>query len=128
MVRTSQFIHPQREPAPLLKAATVLLLRDGPTGLEVLMTRRSTTASFAPGAYVFPGGGIDETDAQSHALAKRRSTQTDTALSPKPLRRYVKVLKKWVFCWPRTQMVDPQTPTTYRKWIVTRHCLINASQ
>ena len=81
MARTSQFIHPQREPAPLLKAATVLLLRDGPTGLEVLMTRRSTTASFAPGAYVFPGGGIDETDAQSHALAKRRSTQTDTALA-----------------------------------------------
>ena len=23
------------------------------------MTRRSMTASFAPGAYVFPGGGID---------------------------------------------------------------------
>ena len=31
------------------------------------MTRRSPTASFAPGAYVFPGGGIDAADAQAHA-------------------------------------------------------------
>jgi hypothetical protein len=28
----------------------VLLLRDTPDGLEVLMTRRSSTASFVPGA------------------------------------------------------------------------------
>jgi recombination protein RecT len=55
----------------------VLLLRDTPTGIEVLMTRRSTTASFAPGAYVFPGGGIDAADAQCHALATRRASQSD---------------------------------------------------
>jgi hypothetical protein len=29
----------------------VLLLRDTPDGLEVLMTRRSSKASFVPGAY-----------------------------------------------------------------------------
>ena len=57
-------------------AATVLLLRDGALGLEVLMTRRSSSASFAPGAYVFPGGGIDAADAQAHGLATRRPTQT----------------------------------------------------
>ena len=59
MVRPSQLLYPQREPAVLRNAATVLLLRDTATGMEVLMTRRSLTASFAPGAYVFPGGGID---------------------------------------------------------------------
>src|SRR6185369_5836966 len=59
MVRATQLLHPQREPAVPRPAATVLLLRDTPSGLEVLMTRRSATASFAPGAYVFPGGGID---------------------------------------------------------------------
>ena len=37
------------------------------------MTRRSTTASFAPGAYVFPGGGIDAPDAAAHAQAARRA-------------------------------------------------------
>ena len=55
----------------------MLLLRDGPAGLEVLMTRRSITASFAPGAYVFPGGGVDPLDAASHALATRRPGQSD---------------------------------------------------
>lgn len=58
-------------------AATVLLLRDGHNGLEVLMTRRSMTASFAPGAYVFPGGGIDELDAQCADIAPRRATQNE---------------------------------------------------
>jgi recombination protein RecT len=63
MPRSSQLLYPPREPAPVRLAATVLLLRDTPQGVEVLMTRRSTTASFAPGAYVFPGGGIDAADA-----------------------------------------------------------------
>jgi glyoxylase-like metal-dependent hydrolase (beta-lactamase superfamily II)/8-oxo-dGTP pyrophosphatase MutT (NUDIX family) len=59
----------------------VLLLRDGPQGIEVLMTRRSMTASFAPGAYVFPGGGIDAADAQAHPLARRRAQQSDLHLT-----------------------------------------------
>ncbi len=81
MPRPSQLLHPQREPAPALPAATVLLLRDSEHGLEVLMTRRSRTASFAPGAYVFPGGGIEATDAAAHALATRRPTQDDMHLT-----------------------------------------------
>jgi glyoxylase-like metal-dependent hydrolase (beta-lactamase superfamily II)/8-oxo-dGTP pyrophosphatase MutT (NUDIX family) len=83
MVRPHLLLYPQREPAPLRPAATVLLLRDGPTGLEVLMTRRSLSASFAPGAFVFPGGGIDTHDAsaQAHALALRREGQSDVALT-----------------------------------------------
>jgi glyoxylase-like metal-dependent hydrolase (beta-lactamase superfamily II)/8-oxo-dGTP pyrophosphatase MutT (NUDIX family) len=59
----------------------VLLLRDSPNGIEVLMTRRSMTASFAPGAYVFPGGGIDPADSAAHALAHRRPTQSDLHLT-----------------------------------------------
>jgi glyoxylase-like metal-dependent hydrolase (beta-lactamase superfamily II)/8-oxo-dGTP pyrophosphatase MutT (NUDIX family) len=79
--RPSQLLHPQREPARILPAATVLLLRDTPQGIEVLMTRRSLTASFAPGAYVFPGGGIDPADAAAHAQATRRPTQGDLHLT-----------------------------------------------
>ena len=81
MVRSTQLIHPQREPARVLPAATVLLLRDGAQGPEVLMTRRAMTASFAPGAYVCPGGGIDAADALAHPHAKRRSTQSDLHLT-----------------------------------------------
>ena len=81
MPRLSQLLHPQRDPAPLRPAATVLLLRDSPQGIEVLMTRRSMTASFAPGAYVFPGGGIDAADGEAHAHATRRPTQSDEHLT-----------------------------------------------
>lgn len=81
MPRPSQQLHPHREPAPLRPAATVLLLRDTEQGMEVLMTRRSMTASFAPGAYVFPGGGIDAADAQAHAQSTRRATQSDLHLT-----------------------------------------------
>jgi recombination protein RecT len=81
MVRSTQLLHPQRPPAALRPAATVLLLRDSPQGLEVLMTRRAMTASFAPGAYVFPGGGIDPADALAHGQSSRRTTQSDLHLT-----------------------------------------------
>ena len=83
MPRSSQILYPQREPAPLRKAATVLLLRDDAQGLQVLMTRRSERASFAPGAFVFPGGGIDENDASvtAHAQCLSRPDQDALALT-----------------------------------------------
>jgi recombination protein RecT len=81
MVRPSQLLHAQREPAVARPAATVVLLRDSDHGVEVLMTRRSPTASFAPGAYVFPGGAIDAADADAHAIAARRPAQDDVRLT-----------------------------------------------
>lgn len=81
MVRPTQQLHPHREPVPVRAAATVLLLRDSEAGIEVLMTRRSATASFAPGAYVFPGGQIDAADEAAARLATRRPTQTGLQLT-----------------------------------------------
>ena len=83
MVRAAQLLHTQREPVALRPAATVLLMRDSPRGPEVLMTRRSPTASFAPGAYVFPGGAVDAADAdpQVHALAAHRPAQDAARLT-----------------------------------------------
>ncbi len=43
-------------------AATLALLRDGERGIEVLMMRRTHLAQFASGAYVFPGGALDDAD------------------------------------------------------------------
>jgi len=81
MVRPAQLLHTQREPVLPRPAATVLLLRDAQDGIEVLMTRRSPTASFAPGAYVFPGGTIDAADAQVHDIAAHRPGQEGQRLT-----------------------------------------------
>lgn len=49
--------------APARPAATVMVLRDGDDGVELLMLRRSRKASFFPHAWVFPGGRVDAADA-----------------------------------------------------------------
>lgn len=57
--------------APALPAATLVLIRDGKQGLEVLMLRRHEATVFA-GALVFPGGRVDAAD-RSAARAMRRA-------------------------------------------------------
>jgi 8-oxo-dGTP pyrophosphatase MutT (NUDIX family) len=49
-------------PTPAVPAATVVLVRDAPAGLEVLLARRSSKLAFHGGAWVFPGGRIDPDD------------------------------------------------------------------
>ncbi|MEV7517413.1 NUDIX hydrolase [Streptomyces diastaticus] len=51
-------------PAAPRRAATVMLLRDGPggTGPRVHMVRRRASMAFAGGAYAYPGGGVDPRD------------------------------------------------------------------
>ncbi|MCU1456165.1 MAG: ADP-ribose pyrophosphatase [Actinomycetia bacterium] len=43
-------------------AATVILLRDSPAGIETLMLHRNTKLAFAGGAWVFPGGKVEPED------------------------------------------------------------------
>lgn len=50
------------EPKP---ASSILLVRDGMGGLEVLMIERAKTMKFAPGAFVFPGGKVDPSDTRN---------------------------------------------------------------
>jgi 8-oxo-dGTP pyrophosphatase MutT (NUDIX family) len=52
----------QKTPVTPVPAASLLLLRDGPEGLEVLLTTRHDDAGFAGGATVFPGGKVDTGD------------------------------------------------------------------
>jgi len=44
-------------------ASTVVLLRDGPAGLQVHLLRRVASMAFAAGMHVFPGGRVDPADA-----------------------------------------------------------------
>lgn len=59
--RLEQWAVDGKEGAPPVLAATVILLRDGPSGLETLMLRRNSKIVFG-GMWVFPGGRLDEED------------------------------------------------------------------
>ena len=54
--------HPTSTAAPVRDAASVVLLRDGRDGLEVLLMQRPTNAKVLGGWFVFPGGKLDEAD------------------------------------------------------------------
>ncbi|OBI83978.1 NUDIX hydrolase [Mycobacterium asiaticum] len=43
-------------------AATVMLVRDTPSGIALFLMRRHSRMEFAPGVIVFPGGGVDDRD------------------------------------------------------------------
>ena len=55
---------------PPLDSATVVMLRDGPTGLEVLLLKRHAASSVLGGAFVFPGGKLDAADAHPDLLQR----------------------------------------------------------
>ncbi len=48
------------EAVPIKPAATVIPLRDGGAGLEVLVLRRDAGLAFHGGSWVFPGGRVDD--------------------------------------------------------------------
>jgi len=82
----------KRSPAstPAIPAATVVLLRDGENGVEVLMLRKNPKIRFG-GMWVFPGGRIEEADypadkdftaAARTAAARETKEETDIDTDP----------------------------------------------
>lgn len=74
---------------PPRDAASVVMIRDGAEGLEVLLVRRHTDSSVLGGACVFPGGKVDTDDSNPSLLARldRSSTElharlNETSLTP----------------------------------------------
>jgi 8-oxo-dGTP pyrophosphatase MutT (NUDIX family) len=53
------------------QAASVIVLRDGADGLEVMLVQRNPEARFMPGAWVFPGGAVHDDDAGHEGTALR---------------------------------------------------------
>jgi 8-oxo-dGTP pyrophosphatase MutT (NUDIX family) len=69
-------------------SASVILVRDGPDGLECFMVRRHARSPFMPNAYVFPGGTVRADDLSvaadsgvplANALSARSDTPVDAA-------------------------------------------------
>jgi 8-oxo-dGTP pyrophosphatase MutT (NUDIX family) len=63
---------------PALPAATVMMLRDTPAGMEVFLVKRHSASDVLGGAYVFPGGKVDVGDTAPDMA--RRLDQSPTAL------------------------------------------------
>ncbi len=66
------------ETRPLRTAATVVVMRDSPSGIEVLLLRRAERGDHSSGAWVFPGGVLDAQDRDCAAFC---GTLDDAAAS-----------------------------------------------
>ncbi|MCW5649552.1 MAG: NUDIX hydrolase [Ramlibacter sp.] len=62
-------LNSQSVSGPPRASASIVLLRDGPTGLEVFLMKRHGLSDVLGGAFVFPGGKVDAADATLDAAA-----------------------------------------------------------
>ena len=65
-----------RETVAARLAATLMLGRDGPDGIEVFMVVRHHRIDFATGALVFPGGKVEDADRDPRLRARCRGGET----------------------------------------------------
>jgi 8-oxo-dGTP pyrophosphatase MutT (NUDIX family) len=129
-----------------LPAATVVLLRDGEAGLEVLLARRSSKLAFHGGAWVFPGGKIDPEDydgdhddtfaAAARAAVREAAEEAGMEVDPRELvylshwttpEMAPKRFATWFFVAPATpgaEVVADGSETTALRWIRPRDALV----
>jgi 8-oxo-dGTP pyrophosphatase MutT (NUDIX family) len=96
-------------------AASVIVLRGGGEGLEVLLVQRNPASRFMGGAWVFPGGAVDAADGEGQAalraagvreVAEEAGIAIDDPASLVPYSRWItpKVVKirfdTWFFLSP----------------------------
>lgn len=60
---------------PARPAASLIVLRDAPDGPEVLLVQRNPAARFMGGAWVFPGGAVDDGDGGPEGTALREAQE-----------------------------------------------------
>jgi 8-oxo-dGTP pyrophosphatase MutT (NUDIX family) len=65
VVPESMIVHGEPPQVVPKLAATVVLARDGADGIELFLLRRVAGMAFAGGMTVFPGGGVDQRDADT---------------------------------------------------------------
>jgi 8-oxo-dGTP pyrophosphatase MutT (NUDIX family) len=62
------------------QAASLILLRDGADGAEVLLVERNPAQRFMGGAWVFPGGAVHPGQDADHAAAAVRELQEEAGI------------------------------------------------
>lgn len=65
--------------AEVRPASTVVLLRDGPSGIETLLLKRNKALVFAGGFWVFPGGSLDPEDLEAAGGDEERASRIAAA-------------------------------------------------
>jgi 8-oxo-dGTP pyrophosphatase MutT (NUDIX family) len=94
--------------APIIDAATVVLVRDGEPGLECLMLRKNRGQAFG-GAWVFPGGRVEDGDGSGPdgaraAAVREAEEETGLILDAATLQPF----SHW--------MPPPEAPRRYATW------------
>ncbi len=91
------------QPVATRPAATIMLLRNSPTGMETLMLRRTRQSGFVPGAWVFAGGRVDAGDGEDDAAARMEGLtgaaaterlQLESVSEPPAIAYYVAALRE----------------------------------
>jgi 8-oxo-dGTP pyrophosphatase MutT (NUDIX family) len=79
--------HPSEElndgaETPPRLAASVIVLRDSDSGPEVLLVQRNPAQRFMGGAWVFPGGGVHESESPAEAGLRELEEEASLQLGP----------------------------------------------
>lgn len=127
-----------------IPAATLILVRDRPDGQpELLMVERAGGMAFAAGAWVFPGGRIDEADRRigeekaidPAAVAAIRETVEETGipagLSPTPDRTEARALQDALVAeapfgellHKQSVEIDAASLTPFARWVPKFHAV-----
>lgn len=77
---------PTRAPPPPIPAASVVLVRDRPAGVEVLLVKRSGRSGFMASSFVFPGGKVDAGEALEQAAARELREEANVRVDAGALR------------------------------------------
>lgn len=117
-----------------LPSATVMLLRDAPAGLQVLLMRRHAASGVLGGVHVFPGGKLDPEDlahpspgVPARLLAALAEPALDAATAAALYRAAVR--ETWEECglrldvaslWPWSRWITPRQPSVSHKRFDTR--------
>ena len=104
---------------PPRDAASVVMLRDAPDGLQVLLLRRHADSAVLGGAYVFPGGKVDAADAGADTLARldRPPAELHARLGEHGARLDTDALAPW------SRWITPRRPSVMNKRFDTRFFL-----
>ena len=66
-------------------ASTVIAVRDGDQGLEVLLVQRNPASRFMGGAWVFPGGAVHEGETEVETAVREAEEEASLTLDPDTL-------------------------------------------
>jgi 8-oxo-dGTP pyrophosphatase MutT (NUDIX family) len=77
------------------QAASLILLRDGSDGLEVLLVKRNPRQRFMGGAWVFPGGAVEGGGGEEHATTARRELREEASVAL-PADAELVIFSRWI--------------------------------